>query len=111
MRIVAILILIAGAAIAGFAVMEAKKRFDAEEAELRRIAAEIQNQNNGQQEAAPQIATKPVVVAANSMNYGKVLTPGDVRVVDYPEDAVPGNAFSSLEELLGAEGSEETRIV
>ncbi|MEO1613064.1 MAG: Flp pilus assembly protein CpaB, partial [Pseudomonadota bacterium] len=80
-------------------------------AELRRIAAEIQNQNNGQQEAAPQIATKSVVVAANSMNYGKVLTPGDVRVVDYPEDAVPGNAFSSLEELLGAEGSEETRIV
>lgn len=111
MRFVAILILAAGAAIAGFAVFEAKKRFDAEEAELRRIAAEIQAQSSEDQQAAPQIKTKPVVVAVNAMNYGRVLNPEDVRIVDYPEGAVPANAFATLEELLGAEGSSETRIV
>ncbi|MEL7465882.1 MAG: Flp pilus assembly protein CpaB [Pseudomonadota bacterium] len=111
MRIVAILILVAGAAIAGFAVFEAKKRFDAEEAELRRIAAEIQAQSDDNKAVEQAVSTKPVVVAVNAMNYGRVLTADDVRIVNYPEEAVPDNAFATLEDLLGAEGAEEKRII
>lgn len=111
MRIIALLILCVGAAVAGFAVLEAKKRFDSEEAELRRLAAEIQANQTQEVEQAPQIVTTPVVVAVSAMNYGKELAAADIRVVQFPEDSAPPNSFQTIEELIGEEGSEERRIV
>lgn len=49
--------------------------------------------------AAP--ASVPVVVAAHDLGAGTVVSPGDVRVVDLPPNAVPGGASRSAVALVG----------
>ena len=106
MRIIALIILIFGVAIAGGAVFLASEKYAKIEEELLARAALAKTEP-----AEPQIKTKPVVIAATTMRYGLTLTPDAVRVVEFPEETVPENAFTSLEELFGAEGREEQRIV
>jgi pilus assembly protein CpaB len=45
--------------------------------------------------------TRPVVVAASDLDVGAEITRGDLRVVDWPASAVPANAFSNPQELVG----------
>ncbi len=45
--------------------------------------------------------TTEVVVAARDLPLGRVLTAEDVKLVDWPGDAVPANHSTSVEEVLG----------
>ena len=47
------------------------------------------------------IPTKPVVVAASDLDVGAELQRDDVRMVDWPANAVPAGAFSDPNELYG----------
>jgi pilus assembly protein CpaB len=47
------------------------------------------------------IATKPVVVAAVNLPLGDELGPEDLRIVEWPANAVPGAAFSSADQVVG----------
>lgn len=51
-----------------------------------------------------QIQTTPILVADIDLAFGDVLTPDAVRLVDYPEEAVPAGAFTNLDTLLGEDG-------
>ncbi len=105
MRIIALIILIFGVALAGGAVFFASERYQAIEAELaRRATATVAT-------TEPQIVTKTVVVASRPLKYGEELTPDKVRLAEFPENAVPENAFFSIDELFGENGSGERRIV
>lgn len=42
----------------------------------------------------------PVVIAANDLGFGDELTGEALRVVNYPEDAVPFGAYASLDEVF-----------
>ena len=103
MRIIAIIILIFGVALAGGAVFFAAERYAAIEAALAQKAAEAARSS------APAIPTKPIVVATRALRSGEQLTPDATRVVEFPEDAAPANGFASAEELFG--DGRDARIV
>ena len=112
MRFLALVILMLGAAIAGGAIYFANTRYAAIEDELRRQAAALQaNRQEQEVAAAPQIVTKPVIVAAKQLRYGETISADNIKIVDFPESSVPGGAFAALEDLIGPEGSEKTRTV
>jgi pilus assembly protein CpaB len=47
------------------------------------------------------IPTKPVVVAAADLDVGAELTREDIRIIDWPANAVPAGAFSDPKEVIG----------
>jgi pilus assembly protein CpaB len=47
------------------------------------------------------LPTLPVVVAASDLELGAELRPDDLRVVQWPQNAMPMGAFSSPEEIVG----------
>jgi pilus assembly protein CpaB len=53
-------------------------------------------------QAADEDRTVPLAVAARALNYGDRLKPDDVKLVPWPQDAVPPGALHSLE-LLAVE--------
>ena len=102
MRIIALIILIFGVALAGGAVFFASDRFDKLQAALQQQAAAIQP-------AAPTIETIQVVVATRSLKYGQPLEEKHLKVVEFPKDSAPANSFISIEELVVKDGDQ--RIV
>jgi pilus assembly protein CpaB len=51
--------------------------------------------------AAAAIPTRPVVVAALDLDVGAALRPEDVRIVQWPANAVPAGVFETSDELVG----------
>ena len=47
------------------------------------------------------LPTRPVVVAAADLELGAELRPDDLRVVEWPESAMPMGAFANPEEVVG----------
>ena len=45
--------------------------------------------------------TRPVVVAASDVTFGTKLDRNLLKVVNYPKDSVPPNAYSSLDSVVG----------
>ena len=100
MRMIFGLVLLVGIALAGGAVYLAKDRI-----------AQYQAANAQAQAALAQVVpTKPVYVAAGPLKYGQKLTREDVRVVNWPENAIPEGSF--LEEAaLFPTNTDELRTV
>ncbi len=100
MRMVFGLVLLVGIALAGGAVYLAKDRI-----------AQYQIANAQAQAALAQVVpTVPVYVAANSLKYGQKLTREDVRVVKWPENAIPEGSFLEEEALFPA-NTDDLRVV
>ncbi|MEX2519803.1 MAG: Flp pilus assembly protein CpaB [Paracoccaceae bacterium] len=106
MRVIAIVILIFGVALAGGAVFFASERYAAVEAALARQAAE-----SAARPETARIATVPIVIAARPLRYGEPLGADAVRIVEFPEDAAPQNAFATLEDLFGTGAQASHRSV
>lgn len=100
MRSIFGLVLIAGLGLAGFAVMMAKKQFDAYQVQL----AQAQN---SQRESVP---TVEVLVAKKTLNYGDALTPDDLRAVKWPANAIPEGTFAAMTDIF-PEGSRDPRFI
>lgn len=49
------------------------------------------------------VATRTVVVAKSPLRFGNAITTSVLREVEWPGDAIPANAFSSITELTGGE--------
>src|SRR5437660_6751902 len=47
------------------------------------------------------IPTRPVVVAASDLDIGTELSRGDIRMIDWPANAVPADAFSDPKDVIG----------
>ncbi len=47
------------------------------------------------------IPTRPVIVAAADLDIGAELTRDDLRVIDWPANAVPAGAFASVDDVVG----------
>jgi pilus assembly protein CpaB len=47
------------------------------------------------------IPTRPVVVAASDLDIGAELTREDIRIIDWPANGVPANAFSDPKDVIG----------
>ncbi len=96
MRIIALIILIFGVALAGGAVFFASDRYAKLQAALQQQAAAVQP-------TAPSVETVPVVVSTSPMQYGQPLTADKLKIVEFSKDSAPTNAFSTIEELIDAE--------
>src|SRR5476649_498553 len=51
--------------------------------------------------ASTSIPTRPVVVAAGDLDIGAELRREDIRIIDWPANAVPANAFSDPKDVIG----------
>ncbi|MCB1310770.1 MAG: Flp pilus assembly protein CpaB [Sedimentitalea sp.] len=100
MRAVFGLVFIVGIALAGGAVFMAKNYITAYQAELAKERAA----------RAAVVPTVDVFVAEHPLRYGETLTRDAVRVVKWPETAIPEGAFTSIEALFPPE-SKENRVV
>jgi pilus assembly protein CpaB len=94
MRIIAVLVLVFGVALAGGALFFASEYF-------KEIKASMAQQG-------PE--TVRVLVAKTPLEYGATISPGNLRWVEWPKSAVPPGAFTSAEALLGEKGDQK-RIV
>ncbi len=101
MRLVFAFVFLVGLGIAGFAVYMAMEQFRGLQAENRAL----------RQKASQVVETTPVLLAARELRYGQELQEGDAEEVEFPNDAVPENAFTSMEELYGGEDSAPRQIV
>jgi len=95
MRILAILVLVFGVALAGGALFFASEYFK----ELNASMA---------QQQGPE--TVRVLVAKEALGYGATLQSGNLQWVEWPKAVVPPGAVTSVEELLGEKGDQK-RIV
>ncbi len=100
MRAVFGLVLIAGIALAGGAVMMAKNYISAYQTELAK-------ERSARESVVP---TTDVYVATRPLRYGETLEPDAVRAVRWPLDAVPEGAFTDRETLFPAD-AKEYRVV
>ncbi len=100
MRAVFGLVLIVGIALAGGAVMMAKNYFSKYQSQL--AAAQANNQEV--------IPTVEVFVADRALQYGEPLDRNAVRVVKWPQNAIPEGAFVS-EDALFPPGVTDPRLV
>lgn len=100
MRAVFGLVLIIGIALAGGAVYMAKNYIGAYQNELARERAA----------RAKVVPTVEVFVANRALKYGEPFTADDVRLVSWPENAIPDGAFSG-DKALWPEGQPKERMV
>lgn len=97
MRLVFILVLLAGVGLAAFAVSVAKDRFDQYQAALAETRDAI-------------VPTTEVFVVTRQMRYGELLRPADVRAIRWPSDHLPFGVFTDMERLFPPD-QEEPRMV
>jgi len=90
MRAVFGLVLIAGLALAGFAVYMAKNYISGYQNELARANAA----------KAEIVKTVDVIVAKRALRYGEILKTEDVRMVKWPEQALPEGIFKTADALF-----------
>lgn len=96
MRIFAILALVLGIFLAGGAVKYMYGQFRDMEARF-----------NTRPEAEP-IPTVMIAVAKEELRFGKRIGKDSVRLVEWPADAAPENAFNTIEELFKEDGLQRT---
>ncbi|WP_170769985.1 Flp pilus assembly protein CpaB [Ruegeria lacuscaerulensis] len=92
MRAVFGLVLIIGVALAGGAVYLARDY-------IAQTQAEVERQKRAAEEALANVKSVPtvdVLVSTRALKYGERIAQEDVRVVKWPEDAIPEGTFSEL---------------
>ncbi|WP_420586441.1 Flp pilus assembly protein CpaB [Ruegeria sp.] len=96
MRAVFGLVLIVGVALAGGAVYMARDYISQYQAQLARERQATQDALAN----VKSVATIGVIVSNRSMKYGERLTQEDIRVVNWPEDAIPEGSFVDMAVLF-----------
>jgi pilus assembly protein CpaB len=88
MRIIAVLVLVFGVALAGGALFFASEYFKQVRASMAQSGPE----------------TVRVLVAKQELSYGQRLLPKHLQWVEWPKAAVPPGSFTDVKFLLGAQG-------
>ncbi|MFT7594828.1 MAG: pilus assembly protein CpaB [Paracoccaceae bacterium] len=101
MRAVFGLVLIVGIALAGGAVMMAKKYISAYQTELAK-------ERSARQKVVP---TVDVFVAVQPLKYGETLNRDDVRQVSWPENAIPEGSFTDIAVLFPPESKKDRFVL
>jgi pilus assembly protein CpaB len=101
MRIVFALVLILGVALAGGAAYFAFQQFSVNETKIAELTKRVSRN----------VEMADVYVASEELKYGQVLTAEKVKTIEWPLNSIPETAFTNIEDLFGAEGETDTRIV
>ncbi len=109
MRAVFGLVLIVGVALAGGAVYMARNYISAYQAELARERQAAQEAlANATVDVVPTVG---VIVTNRQLKYGERLTNEDIRIVDWPENAIPEGTYTDLAALFPETGSNERFVL
>ncbi|MEQ9694833.1 Flp pilus assembly protein CpaB [Shimia sp. SDUM112013] len=100
MRAIFAVVLLVGLGLAGFAVYMAQNYIEGYQSALAKERATKK----------PEIKTKEVYVVTRAMKYGEELTPEDVKLVKFPQEALPEGIFTTKEDLF-PQGEEVGRYV
>ncbi|MFY0690652.1 MAG: Flp pilus assembly protein CpaB [Paracoccaceae bacterium] len=100
MRLVFGLVLVLGIGLAGFAAYMAKNRIGEYQATLETQRAQL----------AKNVKLTQVFVVKDKVSYGQRIEKSMVRLVAWPENAVPKGAFSEVEDLFPENGELRTAI-
>ncbi|MEM6408679.1 MAG: Flp pilus assembly protein CpaB [Pseudomonadota bacterium] len=100
MRILFGLVLVCGIGLAGFAAYLAKSRFDEYQATVAEQQAKL----------ASNVPLEPVFVMKRRIAYGEKLTKDDVKIVAWPENAIPEGAFQDGKVLFPEDGELRTAL-
>ncbi len=98
MRVLFGLVLVVGIGLAGFAAYMAKNRIGEYQATLAEQQAKI----------ASNVPLEPVFVLKRRIAYGERLTKKDVKIIAWPENAIPEGAFQEGTELFPESGELRT---
>jgi pilus assembly protein CpaB len=98
MRVIFGLVLVMGIALAGFAAYMAKNR-------IGQYQATLESQRKALESNVP---LKPVFVVKRQVAYGEELKKEDVRIVKWPENAIPEGAFHVAGDLFPESGDLRT---
>ncbi len=114
MRAIFGLVLIVGLALAGGAVYMAQNYISAYQQELareRQAAAAALEAAAAENAAIEVIPTVGVIVSNRTLKYGERLAEDDVRVVEWPENAIPEGSFTDLAVLFPESGSKDRFVL
>jgi pilus assembly protein CpaB len=95
MRMVFVLVLLAGVGLAGFAVYMAQGYISQTQAALERERAA----------RAQAVPTETVFVVTESLGFGGLVTRENVRAIPWPKDALPEGAFTDIAQLFPEDAS------
>lgn len=98
MRMIFVLVLLAGVGLAAFAVSIAKDRFDQYQAALAELSDAI-------------VPTTDVFIVTRQVRYGEFLRPTDVRAIRWPSDHVPFGVFTDIERLFPPDSNEPRMVL
>jgi len=104
MRLIFLLVLVIGIGTAGYAAFLIQGQFAAKDAEINQLANELRKVRD------QVVETTPVVVTTNRISFAHKLVAEDLRIVNWPTADLPENVFSTIEEVVGEDGS-KTRYV
>lgn len=99
MRLVFLLVLVAGFGVAGFAVYLAMQQFNTYEQQL-----EVARKTSP-------IKLQRVFITKKPLRYGQILQESDLDVVQWPVKGIPKNAFTDINVLIGPQGNDKFRTV
>ncbi|MEL7214449.1 MAG: Flp pilus assembly protein CpaB [Pseudomonadota bacterium] len=97
MRVIFILVLFVGIMLAGTAVYFVQQRFVAYEQAI----VTLRDRSEQPVQTVQAIETTPILLANRDLRYGDILTENDLNIIDWPSNALPGNAFQTTEALFG----------
>ena len=68
------------------------------------LEGQVSLANRAPELAAPQVATKTVVVAVKPLRFGTEIKREHLKEIAWPEEAIPSGAFEKISDLLTSEG-------
>ena len=98
MRIIAILVLLAGVALAGGSVYYMYGKFQEAQAQL------------NERPKVRTIPTVKVAVATQHLRFGEPITEKSVKMIEWPKNAAPKNGFQKLDDLFVKDGPERVAL-
>ena len=99
MRLIFLLVLVIGIGTAGYAAFLIQGQFSAKDSEINRLSNELRKVRE------QVVETTPVVITAAQITFAHKLTAEDLSIIQWPTRHLPENGYSTIEEVIGAEGA------
>ena len=104
MRLIFLLVLVAGIGIAGYAAFLIQGQFSQRDTEISRLGNALRKTQE------QLVETTPVVVTTQKVSYAHQLVADDLTTINWPTKGLPEGVFNSIEDVIG-DGTAKPRYV
>ncbi len=99
MRLIFLLVLVVGIGTAGYAAYLIQNQFTTKDARINQLSNELRKTRD------QLVDTTQIVVTANKVAFAHRLVAADLRLQNWPSNALPVGSFTSIEEVVGDENA------